>query len=99
MEFDGYFVHGVNMAKVPAKVTYEGEEISADVDTLEVELHPIHGATHGGGSLTLRLRGKNIAEMAQEFETDHTGKLVWVPDGEWHPGKGPPEPRRAKSKE
>ena len=88
MEFD-YMVHSAGVTKSMTKVTYEGQEIDAEVDTLDVELIPTHDSVHGGGTLTLRIKGKSMAQAREEFVADKTGKLTWTPSGKWHPGKGP----------
>src|SRR5215475_5861903 len=89
IEFDGYYVHNVSVGRATEKVMYDGAEVLAELETLEIEFHPCHDATHGGGSFVARAKGKNLAAYREHCITNQTGKLVWMPDGKYLAGKEP----------
>src|SRR5437588_3818282 len=92
MDFHDIAVHGVNSTMAAEKVLYEDQEIDGHIPVLEVELVPTHGTKHGFGSVTLRIKGKNLADARAEFIPNQVGTLTWTPSGKWVPGKEPDAP-------
>ena len=68
-----YKVHNVSGSQVPVSVPFEGAQVKALVDSLEVEL--TSDSRHG--STTLRFVGAEIAEAKETFLQDATVELTF----------------------
>lgn len=69
-----YTVHSVNQGPTRVPATVEGEQTTAVVDCVEVELTPVN-PRHG--SMTLRFIANERAEAAEFFTPDKTVTLTF----------------------
>ncbi len=72
-----YRVHGVAVVSRPKKVMFEGEEIDAVIEGVEIDLVPTDDPTHG--SITWRLVGKAAIAARDDFANGMTGTISWAP--------------------
>ncbi len=71
-----YRVHGVSTVSRPRKVTFEGDEIDAQIEGVEVDLVPTDDMSHG--TLTLRFVGASAARARAEFSNGALGTITWT---------------------
>lgn len=62
-----FLVHSAVINDLPVTVSYQGEEVKATVECLEVELLPVNTKN---GSLTVRFTGNDITEARELFIKD-----------------------------
>ncbi len=74
-----YRVHGVATVSRPVRVMFQGAEVDAQVEGVEVELVPLDDPTHG--SLTWRFVGKDAVNARAEFSNGKLGTITWTPAG------------------
>ncbi len=72
-----YRVHGVATVSRPVRVMFQGDEVDATVEGVEVELVPLDDPTHG--SLTWRFVGRDAANARAEFYNGGLGTITWTP--------------------
>ncbi len=72
-----YRVHGVATVSRPVKVMFQGDEVDATVEGVEVEAVPVDDPSHG--SLQLRFVGKDAAQARAEFHNGDLGTITWTP--------------------
>ncbi len=72
-----YRVHGVATVSRPVRVMFQGAEVDATVEGVEVELVPLDDPTHG--SLTWRFVGKDAIDARAEFKNGALGTISWTP--------------------
>lgn len=72
-----YRVHGVATVSRPVRVMFQGNEIDAQVEGVEVELVPFDDPTHG--SITWRFVGREAVDARTEFHNNGLGTITWTP--------------------
>ena len=74
-----YRVHGVATVSRPVRVMFQGAEVDATVEGVEVDLVPVDDPTHG--SITWRFVGKDAVDARTEFKNGMLGSISWEPAG------------------
>jgi hypothetical protein len=72
-----YRVHGVATVSRPVRVMFQGDEIDATIEGVEVDLVPVDDPTHG--SITWRFVGRDAIDARAEFSNGALGTISRTP--------------------
>jgi len=72
-----YHVHGVATVSRPVRVMFQGEEIAATIEGVEVVLVPADDPTLG--TITLPFVGAEAVKARDEFKDGAVGTITWTP--------------------
>ncbi len=72
-----YRVHDVATVTQPRKVMFQGAEVEAQIEGVEIQLIPVDDPTHG--TIVWRLVGKDAVDARAEFKNGGIGTISWTP--------------------